>query len=74
MSGDPNVSDGQEFDDGQYDGEIAGYKTIETVETKIGLDGVEETHITHDIKMKNPACFTLTEKMKKVIDKIDWKK
>lgn len=42
-----------DYDDGQFDSTFGKHKTIETIETKMGSDGVEETHITHEIKKAN---------------------
>lgn len=45
--------------DGQYDDEVGKHKTVKTIETKISeVDGVEETHVTHDIKQANPWKFS----------------
>ncbi len=66
--------DGQEFDDGEYDGEIAGHKTVETIETKMGADGVEETHISHEVKRADKCKFTFSSKEKKNYKQIDWTK
>jgi len=62
--------------DGQYDSKVGKYDCIETVSTKLGADGVEETHIAHEIKRKNRWTFTSAGERGFMtgFDKIDWSK
>ena len=68
--------DYENIPDGQYDSEFEGKPTVETVETKICDDGVEETHITHDVKQ--PLRWTFSsggnKRFAKNYDEIDWSK
>ena len=67
------ISVDQDYADGQSDGEIGGYKTVETVETKIGADGVEETHITHEVKRASRWTFgSLGKRYEDNYETIDW--
>ncbi len=74
MSDLPEEKDYENLPDGQYDSEFEGKPTVETVETVISdEDGVEETHITHDIKMADRWKF-VTCANKKNYENIDWSK
>ena len=70
MNNPENKSDGQDYLDGEFDSEIAGYKTVEKVDTVIGEDGVEETHITHEVK--RASRWTFLPPNAKKFDLIDW--
>ena len=68
--------DYENLDDGDYDSEFEGKPTVETVETKIAEDGVEETHITHHVKQHDRWFFSSggSKRFEKNYDKIDWTK
>lgn len=60
--------------DGIYDSEFNGKPSVETIETKVAQDGVEETHITHDLKLANRYRFSSggSKRYAENYSKIDW--
>lgn len=58
--------------DGQYDSNVGKHKTVETIETTMADDGVEETHISHEIK--KASRWTFSSWNRKKYEQIDWSK
>lgn len=65
------VNNKQDYEDGQYDSQLGKHKTVETIKTVMADDGVEETHITHDIKRADKWKFGGWGKN---YNKIDWRR